>query len=718
MTQEPLRSALSIREMGETSLALPSDGASGSGQRRVMEQVSSMRRSKSKYGSRGSAGTLSPTSPKSDGVFNESKVSPTNLNGSVFLYESTLANGHAKTRKQKQSIMHRSVSTRSANYHRIPNNNVLPNSLPALSHPSAQADLSATQMVAKNNTTQWSQKYRQSKILQRSQSQPPLTSPVQMKANSGFQITSNQLSSSNTISRRPPSAHSNSEPKISAVSRTKSETNGMNGEASMSDITLPEAVSWISQGDERHQLHGASVIQHNTYTDDKAKEEVRKRNGIAPLVSLLSSSNPQIQLTSASALRNLVFKNSANKEEVRRTGGLTEALQLLRDTNSAEIHKHVTGLLWNLSSEENIQPDLLRQALPILTGLVLQPNADTSSIGSDVEARTESFYNATACLRNLSSGKLANRQALRNCEGLIDSLVTHLQSCVDDGNLDDKSVENCVCVLHNLTYQLETEVPAVFTKINALATASESRTHAADTGPIGCFSSQSRKIQQESNSEYPLMDDFDPKGKSRLIHSKTLQLYLNLLQSSQNTRTQEACCGALHNLTAKKGIVSDVLSHTIVQKLNGLQSLSPYLQSQNLTLKNGVTTLIGNLSRAPHLHRALARQALPGIVRTLTSDLTPESDSTIAVACHTANNLLRAEPEIGKKLLSNALINSLNNMSQNMAMPKASTAAGVLLHSLWSDKTIQSFLKKQGMNKKVFVNETTSAALRSLQIVE
>lgn len=28
------------------------------------------------------------------------------------------------------------------------------------------------------------------------------------------------------------------------------------------------------------------------------------------------------------------------------------------------------------------------------------------------------------------------------------------------------------------------------------------------------------------------------------------------------------------------------------------------------------------------------------------------------------------------------------------AMPKASTAAGVLLHSLWSDKIIQSFLKK------------------------
>lgn len=50
----------------------------------------------------------------------------------------------------------------------------------------------------------------------------------------------------------------------------------MNGEVNMSDITLSEAISWISQGDERFQLNGASIIQHNTFTDDKAKEDVSK----------------------------------------------------------------------------------------------------------------------------------------------------------------------------------------------------------------------------------------------------------------------------------------------------------------------------------------------------------------------------------------------------------------------------------------------------------
>ncbi|XP_027002974.1 plakophilin-1 [Tachysurus fulvidraco] len=703
MTLEPLRSALSLGEIGETSLAVPSDGDSHTGKRRVMEQVSTMRKSRSKY--RGSAGTLSPTSPKSDSVFYESKFASFPANGSDFLHESAFANGHAKMRQQKHGMMQRSVSTKSANYHRVQNNSMLPSSLPAINQP--YADLYANQGALNINTTRWSQNFRHSKNMDRTQVQPPLTNSTQQTKVNG-----------NTINKRPPSAHSNSEPKLSVPSRTKSETNGMNGEANMSSIALVDAILMITHGNERQQLLGASVIQHKTFTDDKAKEEVFKYGGISHLVALLSSSNPDIQLTSASALRNLVFKNSANKEEVRRTGGLTMALQLLRDTNSAETQKHVTGLLWNLSSEESIQPDLLRQALPVLTETVLQPNADTSAIESELESRTESFCNATACLRNLSSGKLANRQALRNCEGLIDSLVKHLQSSMENDQLDDKSVENSVCVLHNLTYQLETEVPSVFSKINNQAMASESRANATDTGPIGCFSNQSRKIQQESNIESTMIDDFDPKGKSQLIHSKTLQTYLKMLGSSQNTNIQEACCGALHNLTAKKGIVSDVLSYTIVQRLNGIKYLSPHLRSQNLSLKNGITTLMGNLSRTPSLHRTLARQALPDVIQTLTSDITPESDSATAVACHTANNLLRADPEKGKTLLSNDLINSLNNMSQNITLPKASKAAGALLHSLWSDKTLQSFLKKQGMSKNFFVNDITSAAIRSLHIVE
>lgn len=63
--------------------------------------------------------------------------------------------------------------------------------------------------------------------------------------------------------------------------------------------------------------------------------------------------------------------------------------------------------------------------------------------------------------------------------------------------------------------------------------------------------------------------------------------------------------------------------------------------------------------------RAAARQVLPGVLKNVTSNVTSKSDSTVSVACHTANNLLRAEPELGKKVLTNDLINSLNNISEN-----------------------------------------------------
>lgn len=47
-----------------------------------------------------------------------------------------------------------------------------------------------------------------------------------------------------------------------------------------------------------------------------------------------------------------------------------------------------------------------------------------------------------------------------------------------------------------------------------------------------------------------------PSGVEGLCHPKSMQTYLSLLGSSQKDATLEACCGALQNLTASKGIVS------------------------------------------------------------------------------------------------------------------------------------------------------------------
>lgn len=60
---EPLKSALSIGDVEDTSLAVPSDDRElRSAQQRVLEQVHTIKRSKSKYSSKSVSGLPSPTS--------------------------------------------------------------------------------------------------------------------------------------------------------------------------------------------------------------------------------------------------------------------------------------------------------------------------------------------------------------------------------------------------------------------------------------------------------------------------------------------------------------------------------------------------------------------------------------------------------------------------------------------------------------------------------
>ena len=56
---DPLRSATSGAIIDDTSLAVPTDNKLRTGQQRVLDQVHTIKRSKSKHGK---SGTLSPTS--------------------------------------------------------------------------------------------------------------------------------------------------------------------------------------------------------------------------------------------------------------------------------------------------------------------------------------------------------------------------------------------------------------------------------------------------------------------------------------------------------------------------------------------------------------------------------------------------------------------------------------------------------------------------------
>ena len=69
---------------------------------------------------------------------------------------------------------------------------------------------------------------------------------------------------------------------------------------------------------------------------------------------------------------------------------------------------------------------------------------------------TRSTSNLTLALsRNVSSAGDYGRRKLRECEGLVDALIYLVRKAIEKANIDNKSVENCVCILRNLSYRAQ-----------------------------------------------------------------------------------------------------------------------------------------------------------------------------------------------------------------------------------------------------------------------
>ncbi|XP_063766747.1 plakophilin-1 isoform X2 [Eleginops maclovinus] len=720
-TLDPLKSVISIGNVVDTSLALPSSNQCRSGQQRVREQVETIRRSKTRLsGSSKSAFTSSsPTSPTIDSVFIEApKLNSSISNGGLFF-----ANGFFKTHSQEPYISHPVNTIKGANV-KMNNGSTYQyvRTISGIGHTAlgqANTSFSEPQLARNGYVPKCSvppQRLLSSRGIYRAE-----------RSSSHFPKTATSLPQPVYTTNGTGLTKSNNHFLGNKVEVTKTVTDGvaktkgnLGSSGNSADITMKEAVEYLSNEEETYQHCGASYIQHNTFIDEKAKEEVLKFKGTHPLVDLLRSSSSQVNETASAALRNLSFKSINNKEEIHRSGGIMEAVALLRETDSVETQRQLTGLLWNLSSVDSLKPDLLTSALPVLMERVILPYTKGPDRTKSSSRDPEVFLNATACLRNVSSTKQSNRQAMRKCRGLVDSLVSYVKECVDAGNPDDKSAENCVCILHNLTFQLEAEAPALFSRITALAKTVCRSPSQGDAGPIGCFSPQSKSSEHERRFDFPVVEEPQPNGAGLLIHSSTLQNYLSLLGTSQREETQEACCGALQNLTSNDGLVSGVMSQTIVQKLKGLQVISPLLKSNKVNIQRNTVALVGNLAKNPNLHTAIVHKALPellGIISAGTKEGN-ESDDTLSLACQTSNCLLMNNPEMGKHLINSTLIKSLNDLSKNTYFPKSGKSAALLLHNLWSEKDLQSFMKKQGMSKSSFVNDITAAAHKSVQVVD
>ncbi|XP_053113415.1 plakophilin-2 [Hemicordylus capensis] len=487
----------------------------------------------------------------------------------------------------------------------------------------------------------------------------------------------------------------------------------LNSEAEM---TLEHAVNILQTENalSPRVLTAIVFIQHESFQRAEARRKFYSLHGIPKLIELLSVQNEDVQRAACGALRNLVYEDNDNKLEVSEQKGISILLRLLRQTKDVETKKQITGLLWNLSSNDQLKTLLIREALQPLTETVLIPYSgwpDRDYPKSSIIPDPDIFYNATGCLRNVSSAGPEGRKKMRECNGLIESLVYYIQGTTADHQPDDKATENCVCILHNLSYQLESELPSSYAQNIYM----QRKNVPSSDSSIGCFGTRSRKAKQKQQ-DLPLPEEkSNPSGVETLWHSTLIRIYLSLIAKSTRNYTQEASLGALQNLTAGSGPMPFGVAHIIVKKANGLPSIQNMLHVSNPSVSKTAVSLLRNLSRNTSLQNVIAREVLHDLVAIL-PDSVPTSDvasETTASVCYILYNLTQSSSQNARLLLNSGGISKIMNISPSDG--KAGKAASILLYSLWSHADLHNAYKKANFKKTDFINTRTLRAYNSLK---
>uniref|UniRef100_A0A8D3DB98 Plakophilin 3 n=1 Tax=Scophthalmus maximus TaxID=52904 RepID=A0A8D3DB98_SCOMX len=479
-------------------------------------------------------------------------------------------------------------------------------------------------------------------------------------------------------------------------------------------LDMPAAVQHLREPDHDLQVLGAAYIQHECYNDNEAKNEVRNLKGIGELVKLFNSENQEVQRYATGATRNLIYENMDNKVALMEEGGIPQLVEALKETDD-ELHKNITGILWNLSSKDNLKEKLAREILPELTEKILIPmsgggDAEEISLSS---SEADIFYNTTGCLRNLSSVNEKTRQRMRETHGLVDCLVGYIKAFLEQNKAEDKGVENAVCVLRNLSYQLYAEMPP------SAMLRLEGPTRAQDTGKseaIGCFTHQSRKAKNSKNQDLCTFTEVAriPKGVEWLWHPQIIKVYNLVLQQCEiNYTTREAAAGALQNITAGDTRWASVLSRVALEQEHMLPVLLDLLRTNNDLELRSLTGFLRNLSRHANDKGNMASKVVNNLVPKLPADAhqkEPSSDVVVNI-CGILNNLVTGSTLAAKEIAFfdglTKLVAIKNGGGSSAGKMKAAKAAGTVLSNMFQYKKLHKYYQ----TVRVCRNERLSARL-------
>ncbi|KAF7658617.1 hypothetical protein LDENG_00009900 [Lucifuga dentata] len=482
---------------------------------------------------------------------------------------------------------------------------------------------------------------------------------------------------------------------------------GING------LDMLTAVQYLRESDANMQVLGAAYIQHECYNDADAKNEVRRCKGITELVKLFNCDNQEVQRYATGATRNLIYENMDNKVTLIEEGGIPMLVEALKEPDD-ELRRNITGIMWNLSSKDNLKEKLARETLPELTKRILIPlsgSGDSEDI-QQTPSEADIFYNTTGCLRNLSSVNEKTRQQMRETHGLVDALVSYIKGSLEENKAEDKGVENAVCVLRNLSYQLYSEMPP------SAQLRLEGPTRMQDSGksePIGCFTPQSWKAKNSKSLDLATFSEVArvPKGMEWLWHPQITGVYKNMLRQCEiNSTTREAAAGALQNITAGDKRWASVLSQVALEQEHILPVVLDLLRTNNDLELRSLTGFLRNLSRHARDKNDLATKLVNNLVTKLPDDGHQKEPSTEVVVniCGILNNLVTSSYVAARDITYfdglTKLVAIKNSHDNNTAKIKAARAAATVLSNMFQYKKLHKHYKLKGFNRPDFADMT------------
>ncbi|XP_067385431.1 catenin delta-2b isoform X9 [Channa argus] len=513
------------------------------------------------------------------------------------------------------------------------------------------------------------------------------------------------------------------------------------------DPELPEVIQMLQHQFPSVQSNAAAYLQHLCFGDNKIKSEIRRQGGIQLLVDLLDHRMTDVHRSACGALRNLVYgkANDDNKIALKNCGGIPALVRLLRKTTDVEIRELLTGVLWNLSSCDALKMPIIQDALAVLTNAVIIPHSGWDTSPHTQEDRklhlhsSQVLRNATGCLRNVSSAGEEARRRMRECEGLTDALLYVIQTALGSSEIDSKTVENCVCILRNLSYRLAAE-----TSHSQQGGSEELDGLLCDTGgkdaeSSGCWGKKKKKKkgQDQWDGVGPFPDLAEPpKGIQMLWHPTIVKPYLTLLSECSNPDTLEGAAGALQNLAAGSWKWS-VYIRAAVRKEKGLPILVELLRIDNDRVVCAVATALRNMALDIRNKELIGKYAMRDLVHRLPGGSNNNntsgggvggvgstnsgglvgktmSDDTITAICCALHEVITKNMENTKALRDAGGIEKLIGIARSKGdkiprhSPKVVKAASQVLNSMWQYRDLRSLYKKDGYSQYHFIGSSST----------